>query len=200
MEALMTTKEMLRGALILAATWGCVIDTRKDSGTDAGANDADVIGTYVANDSGTTLGKHWCYSGALVLDSTKHFGSVITMCGDDGPATERLKGTYTLRKTTVRVDGQSEPLSRLNVVLKQDGSRRKTHTLLYDAGSLRFDEPWWLGAGLRALDIPDPTLKRVSETVLADTSGIPKASSTPAVAKSTGQTSAKKSSPRPAAK
>jgi hypothetical protein len=196
----MTTKEMLRGALILAAVWGCVIDTRKDSGTDAGAGAADVTGTYVANDSGTTLSKHWCYSGALVLDSTKHFGSVITMCGDDGPVTERLKGTYTLRKTTVKVDGQSEPLSRLNVVLKQDGSRRKTHTLLYDAGSLRFDEPWWLGAGLRALDIPDPTLKRVSESVLADTGGT-RASSTPAVAKSSGPTStAKRSLPKPAAR
>lgn len=195
----MTTKEMLRGALILAAVWGCVIDTRKDTGTDAGTTAADVTGTYVANDSGTTLSKHWCYSGALVLDSTKHFGSVITMCGDDGPVTERLKGTYTLRKTTVHVDGQSEPISRLNVVLKQDGTRRKTHTLLYDAGSLRFDEPWWLGAGLRALDIPDPTLKRVSETVLADTTGISKASSTPAVTTVAGTTT-KKLATTPAAK
>jgi hypothetical protein len=197
----MTRQEMLRSALILAAFWGCVIDTRKDTGTDAGTTAADVTGTYVANDSGTTLGKHWCYSGALVLDSTKHFGSVITMCGDDGPETERLKGTYSLRKTSVRVDGQSEPLSRLNVVLRQDGSRRKTHTLLYDAGSLRFDEPWWLGAGLRALDIPDPTLKRVSETVLADTSGSTRASSTSAAAKLSGATSTvRKSSPKPAAK
>lgn len=192
----MTTKTTLCGGLILAAVWGCVIDTRRDAGTDANASVADVAGTYVANDSGTTLGKHWCYSGALVLDSTRHFGSVITMCGDNGPETERLNGSYALRRRTVRVDGQSEPISRLNVVLKQDGSRRKTHTLLYDAGTLRFDEPWWLGAGLRALDVADPVLKKIPESSLSDTVVVA-SSSTPGIAKGTVLRASNKSSKLP---
>ncbi|MBA3646091.1 MAG: hypothetical protein H0W63_07910 [Gemmatimonadaceae bacterium] len=140
----------------------------------------DVTGTYFAADSGHNLGKNWCYSGALVLDSTHHFGSVIKMCGDDGsgPATENLKGSYHLRTRTLKVAGVGR-VRRVYVVLDVDGGDRKSHTLRYRNGTLRFDEPWWMSEGLRALDIPDPVLKRVS-SITSDSSATGADSSTAA--------------------
>lgn len=188
-------KTRIAVALVVVATvWGCKIDLRDRGGTESLVGNPDVTGTYVAADSGTTLGKHWCYSSALVLDSTGHFGSVITMCGDDGegPTTENLKGTYSFRKVTTRASRSEPAVQHLDVVLKDEGRRHKTHTLRYDAGTLRFDEPWWMGAGLRALDIADPTLRKVPASQLAaDTTG--SASSTPVAVTGASTKSAKKS-------
>lgn len=157
----MSERTMLGGALAIAAVMGC-----SDSPSPASLplSATDVTGTYVAADSGRNFGKNWCYSGALVLDSTGHFGSVITMCGDNGgaPATERLSGTYHLTTVSTREKG-GPGIRRVKVVLDRQGLH-DSHTLLYDAGTLRFDEPWWMGAGLRALEIPDPVLKRVSSS------------------------------------
>ncbi len=154
--------------------------TRDRSGTYSESDtDADVTGTYFAADSGHNLGKNWCYSGALVLDSTHHFGSVIKICNDDNGSrqTENLKGTYHLRTRTLKVAGVGR-IRRVYVVLDGDDGHRNGHTLRYSNGTLRFDEPWWMGAGLQALDIPDPVLKKVS-SVTSDSSATGAASSTP---------------------
>ena len=173
-------KRALGATLMVAAAFGCRVSRDADTAAVALPTSDDVVGTYFAADSGHNLGKNWCYSGALVLDSTKHFGSVIKMCSDDGsgPATESIKGTYHFRTLTAKVNGVGR-VRRLYVILEQDGSRRKTHTLRYENGTLRFDEPWWMGAGLRALEIPDPVLKKVSASTVADSSVIASASSTP---------------------
>lgn len=171
--------KVLGAALIAAAAFGCRVSRDADTAAAAMPTGDDVVGTYFAADSGHNLGKNWCYSGALVLDSTKHFGSVIKMCSDDGggPVTESIKGTYHFRTRTVKVNGSARA-RQLYVILDQEGSRRKTHTLRYENGTLRFDEPWWMGAGLRALEIPDPVLKKISGSTAAD-SAIAAASSTP---------------------
>jgi hypothetical protein len=199
----MKAREILSGALMLAAVTACSADVRTSDAAVAG--ESDVIGTYLAADSGNTLGKHWCYSGALVLDTTHHFGSVIKMCSDDGggPVTENLKGTYSLRRTSLRVAGQRQRVLALDVILKPEGSRHNSHTLRYEDGTLRFDEPWWMGAGMRALEIPDPVLKKLADSLVADSSGMPSASSTapvsvkssatiPSVRNKAGKTPAKK--------
>jgi hypothetical protein len=174
---MMTTKRILAAASILGLVSACVVHDSNSSTETGVGNAADVVGTYVAADSGHTLGKNWCYSGALVLDSTNHFGSVLTMCSDEGsPVTEHIKGTYQVRTVRVRVKGQPT-IRRLAVVLDQEG-RGKTHTMRYDAGTLRFEEPWWLGAGLRALDVADPVMKKVPESALPDAT-VAAASSTP---------------------
>jgi hypothetical protein len=156
--------------------------TRSTSTSTTGTED--VAGTYFAADSGHNLGEDWCYSAALVLDSTKHFGSVVRMCSDDGsgPDTENIKGTYAVLTSTVKA-GNGARVRKVRVVLSQDGSRRKRHTLVYDNGALRFDEPWWMGAGLRALEIADPTLRKISSAAAADSSVTGPASSTPATTK-----------------
>lgn len=179
----MSSKMMLCCAATVAAVWGCKIDARDNGNVLPGsAGIPDVAGTYVAADSGHTLGKNWCYSGALVLDSTGHFGSVLTMCSDEGsPVTEHLKGTYHLKSLTTRASRSSRALKSFDIVLAPDGSHQ-THSLRYDAGALRFDEPWWLGAGLRALEIPDPLLKKVADSAMPDSSGFSNASSTTALA------------------
>lgn len=179
----MNAVRMLGGAAMLAAVWGCKVRARdSDEPMPGAAGVPDVAGTYVAADSGTTLGKKWCYSGALVLDSTQHFGSVLTMCSDDGnPVTEHIKGTYRLRSTTIRAGDGDPALKRLDVILSENGRRGKRHNLRYVAGALKFNEPWWLGAGLRALDIPDPVLKKIEASLLSDSTGLPKVSSTPVV-------------------
>ena len=166
-------------AVAVAAVAAC----RKEVTPGFTLGSEDVTGTYFAADSGHNLGKDWCYSAALVLDSTNHFGSVIRMCSDDGsgPVTESVKGTYALRTSTVKADNGAR-VRKLSVVLTQEGSRRKRHTLVYQDGALRFDEPWWMGAGLRALEIKDPTLKRVSS--VATTESV--ASSTPVLAPTSG--------------
>jgi hypothetical protein len=171
--------KLLGAALIAAVTYGCRVGSRDADIADATAAGDGVVGTYFAADSGRNLGKDWCYSGALVLDSTKHFGSVIKMCSDDGsgPVTETLKGTYHFHTRSVKVSGVGR-IRRLYVVLDADGAHRRSHTLRYDNGTLRFDEPWWMGAGLRALEIPDPVLKKISTVTAAD-SGPVTASSTP---------------------
>lgn len=177
----MTTNRLIVAALVVAALAACKVDLR-DSGGSSGAlpGDSDVTGTYFAADSGHNLGKDWCYSGALVLDSTHHFGSAITMCSDDGsgPVTEHIKGSYHLKTVTTRVKGQRSAVRRVDVVLNEEGGRGKTHTLRYDNGTLRFEEPWWLGAGLRALEVSDPVMKKVSAAQLADSTASPVASST----------------------
>jgi hypothetical protein len=193
----MSSRLMLCGAVALAAVLGCKIGlSDKQDGSVAAATSESVpgiVGTYVAADSGNTLGKRWCYSGALVLDSTGHFGSVLTMCGDNGgPVTEHLKGTYHFKTVTTRASRRSPAVKAIDVVLNTDG-RTQTHTLRYEAGALRFDEPWWLGAGLRALDIPDPLLKKVAASALVDSTAAATASSTPALA-------ARSSIPRPGMK
>ena len=187
---------------MLTAVWGCKVRTREsDDSMPSAAGVPDVAGTYVAADSGTTLGKKWCYSGALVLDSTQHFGSVLTMCSDDGnPVTEHIKGTYRLRSITTRGEGGDRALKRLDVLLREDGRRGKRHNLRYVAGALKFDEPWWLGAGLRALDIPDPVLKKVDASLVSDSTETSKASSTvalPTHAAITHSRATKKSAKRP---
>lgn len=156
---------VLAGVLALTA-WGCKADSRYVTVFDT---DEDVVGTYFAADSGHNLGKDWCYKGALVLDSTKHFGSVITMCGDEGsgPVTENLKGTYRVRRVRTRVDGGARRVRRLEVILEQEGKGR-SHTLRYERGTLRFDEPWWLGAGLGALGVADPVLRKIPEEQLGE--------------------------------
>ncbi|MDQ6717791.1 MAG: hypothetical protein M3Z17_05525 [Gemmatimonadota bacterium] len=198
----MKTNGLIVAALIVAAVSACKVDMRDSGVSDAAVGgDTDVTGTYFAADSGHNLGKDWCYSGALVLDSTRHFGSVITMCSDDGsgPVTEHIKGSYHLNTVTTRVKGQRAKVRRIDVVLDQDGARRKTHTLRYDNGTLRFDEPWWLGAGLRALEVSDPVLKRIPASQLGDSTTAATASSTPLSAGS-AVTRPKKSSSRLPAK
>ena len=190
----MTMKKWIAAALITGALSACRVDVRDNAASDAALpGDSDVTGTYFAADSGHNLGKDWCYSGALVLDSTHHFGSVITMCSDEGggPVTEHLKGTYHLRTISTRVKGQRARVRRVQVVLNDESGRSKTHTLRYDNGTLRFDEPWWLGAGLRALDVADPVLKKVSAAQLGDTAAVASASSTPPAVKSAGAPSKK---------
>ena len=164
-------------AAIAALIGACQRDVTRTYATSVPAGD--VAGTYFAADSGHNLGKNWCYSAALVLDSTHHFGSVIRMCSDDGsgPVTESIKGTYSLRTTTVRMDN-GDRVRKTNVVLNQDGTHKKRHTLVYENGTLRFDEPWWMGAGLRALGISDPVLKKVGSAALTDSASAA-ASSTP---------------------
>jgi hypothetical protein len=184
----MRSRSMICGAAALTALIGCRFDSRdrQDASVAAQAslladNSSDVVGTYVAADSGNTLGKNWCYSGALVLDSTGHFGSVLTMCSDEGaPVTEHLKGTYHLRTVTTR-GPKGAALKALDVVLNPEG-KHQTHSLRYAGGALRFDEPWWLGAGLRALEIPDPLLKKVAYTGVADSTAVSTASSTQTLA------------------
>lgn len=192
----MTMTRLMAVALVLVAVSACRVDMR-DSGASDNAlpGEVEVTGTYFAADSGHNLGKDWCYSGALVLDSTHHFGSVITMCGDEGggPVTEHIHGTYHLRTVSTRVKGQRARIRRVQVVLNEEGTHSKTHTLRYDNGTLRFDEPWWLGAGLRALDVADPVLKRVPDSLLPDSAAA--ASSTPSgISKGTVLRAPKKSS------
>jgi hypothetical protein len=198
---MMAGSRVLGAALIVAATFGCRVGSR-DADTSAAsmATGDEVVGTYFGADSGHNLGKDWCYSGALVLDSTRHFGSVIKMCGEDGggPSTESMKGTYHLRTRTVKVAGVGR-VTRVYVVLAEEGSRHKTHTLRYDNGALRFDEPWWMGAGLRALDIPDPVLKRVSAAAASDSGAVAATSSTPALAPTVLRPSSKKTASKKAA-
>lgn len=176
-----TPNRLFAAALALAATFSCKVSSRSSDAAVALASANDVVGTYFAADSGHNLGKDWCYSGALVLDSTKHFGSVIKMCSDDGngPVTETLKGTYHFRTRSVKVSGVGR-VRQLYVVLDAEGAHRNSHSLRYENGTLRFDEPWWMGAGLRALDIPDPVLKKVSAVTSADSAAVGSASSTPA--------------------
>ena len=192
--------KILIAGLVLGAVAGCRARSSDSDVAAASLPSSDsVIGTYFGADSGHNLGKDWCYSAALVLDSTKHFGSVIRMCSDDGsgPVTDTLKGTYHFRTRTLRVSGVGR-VRRTYVVLDADGQHRNSHTLRYANGTLRFDEPWWMGAGLRALDIPDPVLKKISVVATADSGAAVKTSSTPASltrtqpAKSTG-TAARKS-------
>jgi len=160
--------------IALAAVAGCKFDSRdrQDAPVAAGIADSapQIIGTYFAADSGNTLGKNWCYSGALVLDSTGHFASVVTMCSDEGaPVTEHLKGSYHLKRVMTRASRRAPAIRAIDVVLNTEG-KHQSHTLRYEAGALRFDEPWWLGAGLRALDIPDPLLKKVAYSGAPDSS------------------------------
>ena len=173
----MVKRQVLLSVAVVLGVSACRARSVGDVG-DA-AEIASVAGTYVAADSGSTLGKDWCYHGALVLDTTGHFGSVLTMCDEGGPVTEHLKGTYRVRAVRTRSRGAGEP-KRIEVVLKQ-GGRSKTHTLRYVDGALRFDEPWILGAGLRALHIPDPVLTRVASAAIGDSLAT-SASSTPATA------------------
>lgn len=174
-----TPNRLFAAGLVVAATISCKVSSRSSDAAVSLASANDVVGTYFAADSGHNLGKDWCYSGALVLDSTRHFGSVIKMCSDDGkgPVTETLKGTYHLRTRSVKVSGIGR-VRQLYVVLDGEGAHRNSHSLRYDNGTLRFDEPWWMGAGLRALDIPDPVLKKVSGVTSTD-SAVASASSTP---------------------
>jgi hypothetical protein len=175
----MKMRPTLCAVIAVAAVAGCRFDSR-DTGDGAVASATsdslpEIVGTYVAADSGHTLGKNWCYSGALVLDSTGHFGSVLTMCSDEGaPVTEHLKGTYHLKRVTSRASRRAPAVKAIDVVLNTEG-KHQSHSLRYEAGALRFDEPWWLGAGLRALDIPDPLLKKVAYSGVPDSSKIPKA-------------------------
>lgn len=173
---------ILCGALVVVAASGCHRD-RHDRDTASGSYTGvpDVTGTYVTEASGTTLGKHWCYSGALVLDSTRHFGSVISLCSDNGPPERKtINGSYHLRTVTDRRRGRPRRVRSLSVVLDQEGGDSKTHTLRFSGDTLRFAEPWWFSAGLRALHIPDPILVKVSPSVSGDSTTIPASSSTPA--------------------
>ncbi len=174
--------------LAAAAVFACTTRVRNTDAGFVGAA-ANVPGSYITDASGTTLGKHWSYSGALVLDSAKTFGAVFTMKAGEGE-TERtsLHGTYRILTRTSRRNHVRDTTVR---VILQPSDSRDAHTLVFHGDSLTFDGPWWVSAGLNAIGVSNPVLVRAPASALGSASSTPSvvatetASSTRRAAKAT---------------
>lgn len=174
-------------ALVAGAACQVSID-KNDSSTPARS---DVTGAYLTEANGTTFGKPWAYSGALVLDSTGHFGAVFNASGSlkvqlsDSADREGMHGTYIVQHGTSRSHGTRVRTTTLE--LRPEGRHDRLH-LRMNGDSLRFLGPWWLSAGLSAVGIGDPVFVRVADSLAASVS----ASSTPATIAAASSTPALK--------
>ncbi|SRR6266542_3696 len=161
--------------LAVATVFAC---TTRVSNTDAGFVGAaeGVPGSYVTDASGTTLGKHWSYSGALVLDSAKTFGAVFTVKAGEGQADRTsLHGTYRISTRSTRRSHRTATTVR--VILRPSDSHEE-HTLVFYGDSLKFDGPWWASAGLNAIGVANPVLVKVPESAVGTASSTPAATAT----------------------
>ena len=164
-------------ALLLVGVWACRVNT-SGSSKDEAARAAELAGTYVTAAHGNSLDKDWSYSGALVLDSTRHFGISLRVAVDsDAPQMTSLHGTYSISTRTVNRRGKVTRTTR--ITLEPVGRHSDRPVLIALGDTLKYSGPWWFNAGLGVLDIADPILVRVSGVIAPDSVSIA-ASSTPA--------------------
>ncbi len=153
----------LMAIIVMVSGFSC--NTRHRSRSRATTTQSsNVVGTYAARGSGETFGKKWGYTGALVLDSTGHFGSAIAIGAENsGGDSDTERGTY-------EVSGDK-------LVLHSGDKGSSRHVLRASGDTLRLLTPWWFDAGLKALGVPEPRFIRVSSDA-GDWSSV--SSSTPA--------------------
>jgi hypothetical protein len=156
--------------VLVAGVWACSVNLGGSSEDNASAA-AGLAGTYVTAAHGNSLDKDWSYSGALVLDSTRHFGISLRVAVDsDAPETTSLHGTYQISKMTRRRHGRIIRTTKLT--LAPEGERHSDRPVLLMSGdTLKYAGPWWFNAGLGVLGIGDPVLVRESGVTAPALSG-----------------------------
>jgi hypothetical protein len=153
-------------AVLLAGVCACSINVG-GSTEDSASRAAGLAGTYVTAAHGNSLDKDWSYSGALVLDSTRHFGISLRVAVDsDAPEMTSLRGTYKIATMTRHRSGKLARTTR--ITLEPEGRRSDRPVLLVLGDTLKYSGPWWFNAGLGVLGIADPVLVRESGIIAPD--------------------------------